>query len=108
MTKPYACYTDKLGELTKIFGSQLHRLSRQDKLQLRISLSTYVWQLEEQRGNYCLEDSWLDCGCNDLVQRSRKLDGVFWILRGITPDEAESLIQALSAQLKETSRDASK
>lgn len=90
---------NQLDKLTERFGSELELLDRSQKLQLRISLTTFIWGFEEQGEDYTLEDSWLD-SINNIIERDRELDEVFAILRDIAVDDAESLLEALQAQCR--------
>ena len=98
MTKPttYYAQTPELDELVEEFGSQLEKLSREDKLGLRMLLGAYIYLKE-------IEDEWtLDTVVTEtpLYEPSESLDEAIDILNEIDVDAAEGLIEALTAQLR--------
>jgi hypothetical protein len=98
MPKPVTYYaqTPDLDELVEEFGSQLEKLSREDKLGLRMLLGAYIYLKE-------IEDEWtLDAVVTEtpLYEPSEQLDEAIDILNEIDPDAAEGLIEALTAQLR--------
>jgi hypothetical protein len=92
----YYAQTPELDELVEEFGTQLEKLTREDKLGLRMLLSTYLYLLD-------VEPEWtLDAVLTEtsLYEPSEALDEAIAILEDIAPDAAEGLIEALTAQLR--------
>ena len=95
-TTTYYAQTPKIDELVEEFGTQLEKLSREDKLGLRMLLGTYLYLKE-------IEDEWtLDAVVTEtpLHEPSEALDEAIAILEDIDVDAAEGLIEALTAQLR--------
>ncbi len=88
--------TPEIDELITEFGSQLQKLTREDKLRLRVLLSTYNYLLDTQE-EWALLGAVLD---ETPVQPSKELDEAIAILEEVDPDAAEGLIDALTAQLR--------
>jgi len=88
--------TADVQELIEQFGSQLQKLTHEDKLGLRALLSTYNYLLETKE-EWALLRAVLD---ETPVQPSKELDEAIAILEEVDPDAAEGLIEALTAQLR--------
>ncbi|MBD2123959.1 hypothetical protein [Trichocoleus sp. FACHB-262] len=89
--------TPEIDELITEFGSQLQKLTREDKLGLRVLLSTYSYLLDTQE-KWALLGAVLD---ETPVQPSKELDEAIAILEEVDPDAAEGLIEAFTAQLSQ-------
>ncbi|MBW4607145.1 MAG: hypothetical protein KME22_07950 [Hassallia sp. WJT32-NPBG1] len=101
MTKPVTYFTssNQIDKLVERFGSQLDLLDREQKLELRIVLTYFVFGQEQMGESYSLNDAWFD-SLQTLMIEDAELMECLSILQGITISDAESLQEALLAQCK--------
>lgn len=101
MSKPIQYYTsgEHLDKLCEKFGSQLDLLDREQKLELRIVLSYFVWGQDQMSDDYTINDAWTD-SLEQLLIEDKQIQQCLEILQGITVRDAESLLEAISAQLR--------
>jgi hypothetical protein len=101
MTKPVTYFTssNQIDKLVERFGSQLDLLDRDQKLELRIVLTYFVFGQEQMGESYSLNDAWFD-SLQTLMIEDAELMECLSILQGITISDAESLQEALLAQCK--------
>lgn len=95
-TTTYYAQNPQIDSLVSEFGSQLEKLSRDDKLSLRMLLVAYVFLKE-------IEDEWDLISVETevpLYEIGPDLEEAIAILDGIDIDAAEGLIEALTAQLR--------
>lgn len=98
--KPVTDYiqTGCINNLVEKFGAELEQLDRDQKLQLRITLTYFIWGRDQIDG-YSLQDAYEEA-LGELVVRDLDIDKVFGILENITTDVAEALIEALQVQCR--------
>lgn len=101
MTKPVTYFTssNQIDKLVERFGSQLDLLDREQKLELRIVLTYFVFGQEQMGESYSLNDAWFD-SLQTLMIEDVELMECLSILQGITISDAESLLSALLAQCR--------
>ena len=99
--KPIQYYTSgqHLDRLCEQFGHQLDKLDREQKLELRIVLTYFIWGQEQLGDNYSINDAWLD-SLQYLVCEDEQIIECLEILQGISVKDAESLLVALQAQCR--------
>ena len=95
-TTTYYAQTPEIDELVEEFGSQLEKLSREDKLGLRMLFANYLY-LKEVEEEWTLDTVITETSLHDA---SHELDEAIAILEDIDVDAAEGLIEALTAQLR--------
>lgn len=97
----YYIQTNPIDQLVEYFGTTLEKLTLADKLALRVTLTYWLFHREvadlgEYTLNHAMEDTMQgyseDCQIN--------LKEAIAILKGIGKDEAEGLIESLTAQLR--------
>ncbi|MUG97987.1 hypothetical protein F7734_39035 [Scytonema sp. UIC 10036] len=100
MSKPLQYYAsgEHLEKLCERFGQELELLDRNQKLELRIILSFYVWGQDDSDG-YGIFDAYNDSIQHLLVEDS-ELEECLEILQGISVQDAESLQLALLEQCR--------
>ena len=97
--KPITYYTsgEHLDRLCEQFGHQLDKLDREQKLELRIVITYFIWGQDQLGDNYSIKDAWVD-GLQQLVLEDNQINECLSILEGISIRDAESLLVALQAQ----------
>lgn len=94
----YYATGEHLEKLCERFGSQLELLDRNQKLELRIILSFYIWGQDDSDG-YTIFDAYTDSIQHLLIEDS-ELGECLELLQNIPVDNAESLLEALQAQCR--------
>lgn len=97
-TVTYYIETACINNLVEKFGAELELLDRDQKLQLRITLTYFIWGRDQIDG-YSLQDAYEE-SLGELVVRDVEIDKVFKILENVTPQEAEALIETLQTQCR--------
>ena len=97
--KPITYYASgqHLDKLCEQFGHELERLDREQKLELRIVLTYFIWGQEQLGSNYSINDAWID-SLQHLLSGDEQIIECLEILQGISVKDAESLLTALQAQ----------
>ena len=97
--KPITYYTssDHLERLCEQFGHELDNLDREQKLELRIVLTFFIWGQEQMGDEYSTNDAWID-SLQPLMIEDTQIIECLEILQGISVKDAESLLLALQAQ----------
>ncbi len=88
---------EHLDRLCGQFGHQLDKLDREQKLELRIVLTYFIWGQEQLGENYSINDAWID-SLQHLLCEDEQIIECLEILQGISVKDAESLLIALQAQ----------
>jgi hypothetical protein len=99
----YYGQTNRIDKLVDKYGGYLENLSRETKLLLRITLSTYVFmQQEHNPSEYLISKALEDALCELVIPDSipEDLFDICSQLAGITIDEAETLLEALQHQIR--------
>ncbi|MBW4566199.1 MAG: hypothetical protein KME32_35045 [Mojavia pulchra JT2-VF2] len=105
MSKDLVIYngqSNRIDQLVGKYGGSLEVLSRETKLLLRITLSTYVLvQREYTSTEYPVSEAVEDALCQLVIPHNvpQDLYDVCSLLEGLTVDEAESILDALQYQL---------
>lgn len=97
----YYAQSEQLDRLTERFGQELDKLDRPQKLQLRVILCFYTLGRNWMGDGYSINDAWMEA-LQPLVCEDEQIVECLEILGGITMRDAESLLEALSAQLRQT------
>ena len=97
--KPIQFYTSSqhLDRLCEQFGHELELLDREQKLELRIVLTFFIWGQEQLGDAYTIGDAWID-SLEQLAIEDSQIKECLEILEGISVKDAESLLVALQAQ----------
>lgn len=97
--KPIQYYTSgqHLDRLCEQFGHELELLDREQKLELRIVLTFFIWGREQLGDNYSIKDAWID-SLENLAIKDSQIKECLEILQGISIPNAESLLVALQSQ----------
>lgn len=100
MPKPVTYYAtgNNIDTLVDCFGSCLEQLTIDDKKALRLILSQYTYA-STPSDDYTLEDAMEDALAG-LIIESQDIPLSVSILKGITHDDAESLLEAICAQIR--------
>jgi hypothetical protein len=99
----YYGQTQLIDKLAEKYGNYLENLNRENKLLLRIALSSYVlMQQEYTPQEYPLSIALEDTLCELIIPDSipQDLYDICTLLAGLTVDEAESILDALQHQLR--------
>lgn len=98
--KPVTYYiqNEQIDRLVEHFGTELELLDRDQKLQLRITFTYFVWGRDQIDG-YSLQDAYEE-SLGELVVRDLDIDKVFGILENMTIETAEGLLEALQNQCR--------
>ncbi|MBD2770964.1 hypothetical protein [Iningainema tapete] len=99
MSKPvgYYCSATQLDNLCERFGQELDLLDREQKLELRIVLTYFIWGQDQMGDSYTINDAWID-SLEQLSIEDNQINECLSILKGISVRDAESLLVALQAQ----------
>ncbi|MFN6564244.1 MAG: hypothetical protein RMY28_031245 [Nostoc sp. ChiSLP01] len=100
----YYGQTEKINELVDNYGAYLEKLDRGTKLLLRMTLAHFVF-IQEQKSHsaeYTLTDALKEALFvrfrSDFIPKD--LSNVCSVLKGLTADEAETLLEALQHQIR--------
>jgi hypothetical protein len=99
----YYGQTNRIDQLVEKYGGYLEKLDRETKLLLRITLSTYIFMQQEQTPtDYLVSTALEDALCELVIPDSipQDLSDVCSQLKGLTQDEAETLLEALQHQIR--------
>jgi hypothetical protein len=106
MSKDLVTYygqTPRIDELAKKYGAYLEAVNRENKLLLRIALSSYILMQQEYTPEEYPLSTALEDGLSELLIPDtipQELYDVCDLLKGLTVDEAESILDALQHQLR--------
>ncbi|MBG1265531.1 hypothetical protein [Nostoc sp. WHI] len=99
----YYGQTPTIDQLVDNYGAHLEKLSRETKLLLRVTLSTYiVMQQEYTPTEYPVSTALEDGLCELVIPDSipQDLYDVCSVLNGLTIDETETILEALQHQIR--------
>lgn len=97
-TVTYYIQCDRINTLVEKLGAELDLLDRDQKLQLRITLTHFIWG-RDHINEYSLQDAYEEA-LGEVCVGDSGMDLALDILRDITTEEAEALIEALQAQCR--------
>ena len=94
-------HTNQIDQLIESFGTTLEKLTLADKLALRVTLTYWLFHREvADLGEYTLNHALEDMMQGNSEDCQINLKKAIAILQGISKDEAEGLIESLTAQLR--------
>ncbi|MBW4632954.1 MAG: hypothetical protein KME30_13955 [Iphinoe sp. HA4291-MV1] len=97
----YYMQTNQIDQLVEYFGTTLEKLTLADKLALRVTLTYWLFHCEvADLGEYTLNHALENMMQGYSEDYQINLKEAIAILEGISKDEAEGLIESLTAQLR--------